>query len=167
MRRHLVKSALGILVFAAVLVASGGAASASADAAERGHPPRIAVGAVRLDGVQENPDADLDGRGTFVYFAFGSRICYVLTARQIEPATFAHIHVGGPEVNGPIVIGLTAPTDGFSADCIRAVPGGSNDEDGEVLTQGELDAIIANEADYYVNVHNGPFPGGAIRAQLR
>jgi hypothetical protein len=28
------------------------------------------------------------------------------------------------------------------------------------------DAIAANPANYYVNVHNAPFPGGAVRGQL-
>jgi len=36
-----------------------------------------------------------------------------------------------------------------------------------VLTQEELDAIIANEAGFYANVHTAPFPAGAIRGQLR
>jgi hypothetical protein len=27
-------------------------------------------------------------------------------------------------------------------------------------------AILANPADYYVNVHNAEFPGGAVRGQL-
>ena len=56
--------------------------------------------------------------------------------------------------------------DPVAADCITAEPDpalNSND----VLTQGELDAIIADEAGFYANVHTGPFPGGAIRGQLR
>jgi hypothetical protein len=161
MRKHLVSIAIGLLVFTVAWAATGGPASAFA-----GGPFEIAVGAVRLDGQQENPDADPDGRGTFVYAAFDSRLCYVLTAKKIEPATAAHIHVGAPEVNGPIVIGLIAPTGGFSADCIEAVPDGSVENSTEVLLQSELDAIIASESDFYVNVHNDPFQGGAIRAQL-
>jgi hypothetical protein len=34
------------------------------------------------------------------------------------------------------------------------------------LLQSELDAIIADPSNYYVNVHNSPFPDGAIRGQL-
>jgi hypothetical protein len=170
MRKHQVRMAVGVVALAVVLVAAGGPASAgtaAADTADRGTPPKIAVGAVRLDGQQEVPPADSDGRGTFAYVAFDSQICYVLTARRIEPSTMAHIHVGPSGVNGPIVIGLIAPTRGFSADCIEAVPDGSVENTTEVLLQSELDAIIANESGFYVNVHNAPFPGGAIRAQLR
>ncbi len=162
MRKHLVPIVIGLLALTVAWAATGGPASAAADGRFD-----IAVGVVRLDGRQEMPDADPDGRGTFAYVAFDSRICYALTARNIEPATMAHIHVGAPEVNGPIVIGLTAPTRGFSADCIGAVPDGSVENGPEVLLQSELDDIIATESDFYVNVHNAPFPGGAIRGQLR
>lgn len=170
MRKQLVRMVVGVVALAVVLGATGGPASAGTAAAERadqGTLPNIAVGVVRLDGQQEVPPADPDGRGTFAYVAFDSQICYVLTARKIEPATMAHIHVGPAGVNGPIVIALIAPTQGFSADCIEAVPDGSVENTTEVLLQSELDAIIANEAGFYVNVHNAPFPGGAIRAQLR
>ncbi|MGH9112764.1 MAG: CHRD domain-containing protein [Acidimicrobiales bacterium] len=162
MRKHLVPIVIGLLALTVAWGATGGPASAAANGRSD-----IAVGIVRLDGRQENPDADPDGRGTLAYAAFDSRFCYLLTARNIEPSTAAHIHVGAPEVNGPIVIALIAPTGGFSADCIKAVPDGSLENGPEVLLQSELDAIIATESDFYVNVHNATFPGGAIRAQLR
>ena len=31
-----------------------------------------------------------------------------------------------------------------------------------MLLQSELDAIIANPAGFYANVHNTPFPAGAL-----
>ena len=61
--------------------------------------------------------------------------------------------------------GLELP-DPVSADCITAEPHSSLDSP-MVLTQEELDAIIANEAGYYANVHTATFPAGAIRGQLR
>ena len=129
--------------------------------------PRFAAGVVRLDGAQEAPTAgDHDGRGTFAYIAVPDRLCYVLTARRIQPAAMAHIHAGARGVNGGIVVGLIPPTQGFSADCIPAQPD-TMPNTMEVLMQSELDAIIAKPAQFYVNVHNAAFPGGAIRGQLR
>jgi hypothetical protein len=167
MRKYLVRMVVSVVALGLVLVATGGPASATAATADQGSPPNIAAGAVRLSGQQEVPPADPDGRGTFTYVAFDSRICYVLTAKKIEPAAAAHIHEAPAGVNGPIVIGLIAPTGGFSADCIESVPDGSVENGPEVLLQSELDAIIANASGFYVNVHNAPFPDGAIRGQLR
>jgi hypothetical protein len=123
----------------------------------------IAVGSVRLSGSEEVPPNDSPGFGRFTYFAAGDTLCYVLTAFRLgEPAIAAHIHVAPAGVNGPIVVGLELP-DPVSADCITAGP----TTDPMMLTQEELDAIIANEAGYYANVHTATFPGGAIRGQLR
>jgi hypothetical protein len=156
------------LVITALLAVAGLAAtSVPASAATGASHDGFAAGVVRLDGAQEAPQpGDPDGRGLFGYAAFGSRLCYVLTARKIEPATAAHIHEGPPGVAGPITVGLEAPTDGLSADCIRVAPEGTP-EGPDVLTQAEFDAIVADPSAFYVNVHNEPFPAGAIRAQLR
>ena len=140
------------------------ATSAPAAARSDSGPRHAAVGVVRLEGAQETQAADPDGRGHFGYAAFGNKLCYFLTARNIEPATMAHIHIGAAGVAGPIVVGLEPPTDGLSFDCITAV---ASSTDGMALLQSELDAIIANPANYYANVHNAPFPAGAIRGQLR
>ena len=92
-----------------------------------------------------------------------SKLCYVVTAKKIDPALAAHIHAGDDETAGPIVVALRAPTRGLAADCIRTVPEGENSA--ETLTDAELAAIRANPDQFYVNVHNAPFPAGAIRGR--
>lgn len=155
-----------LVVAAATIVTALGIASSPAAANAQSDQP-FAAGAVRMDGAQEAPGpGDADGRGTFAYFAAGDRLCYLVTARKIEPAVVAHIHAAPPGAPGPILIGLEAPTDGLSFDCITTVPN-DTPNDMTVLLQSELDAIIANPAGHYANVHNAPFPAGAIRGQLR
>lgn len=42
---------------------------------------------------------------------------------------------------------------------------GSSEGCNDAADKASLEAIIANPAGYYVNVHNEAFPGGAIRGQ--
>ena len=164
--RKRVLTVAAVLLATASVVLTGGVASARPDRPST-HDHKAAIGIVRLDGQQEVPGpGDADGRGVFAYAAFGDHLCYVLTARNIEPAALAHIHAGARGVAGGIVIMLTAPTDGLSADCITAVDN-STPNTMDVLLQSELDAIIADPSAFYANVHNAPFPAGAIRGQLR
>ena len=110
-----------------------------------------------LDGASEVPGpGDPDGRGTArVTVNNGqSTICYELTVSGIAPATMAHIHIGGPTVAGRVVQGLTPPTTGSSSGCI------------ENVSDALIDAIRKNPGNYYVNVHNAEYPGGAVRGQL-
>jgi hypothetical protein len=162
MRHRLTKGVVAGLVLAGAVL---GLVALPASASRSGGDHKFAVGLVRMDGAQENPPADPDGSGHFAYVAFKDQFCYIITAKDIEPPLAAHIHVGAAGVNGPIVVGLQLP-DPVGADCITA----EQDEtlnSPMVLTQGELDAIIANEAGYYANVHTASFLGGAIRGQLR
>ena len=108
-----------------------------------------------MTGAQEVPiPGDPDGTGiarVTVDTATG-RICYVLTVQNIATPTAAHIHVAPPGEPGPVVQPLAAPVRGRSAGC--------------VTNQQVASAIAANPHRYYVNVHNVPFPGGAVRGQL-
>ncbi|HEX6167174.1 MAG TPA: CHRD domain-containing protein [Acidimicrobiales bacterium] len=163
MRTRLVASLVTGLMLAGG--ALGLAAQPAAGAGATG-VPNFDVGSVRLTGAAEVPGpGDEDGRGRFSYVAFGDHLCYVLTAFRIEPATMAHIHSGAADVAGPIAINLTAPTRGFSADCIEAVDNSTPDS-AAVLLRSELDAIIATPENFYANVHNAAFQAGAIRGQL-
>ncbi|MEO5678986.1 MAG: CHRD domain-containing protein [Acidimicrobiales bacterium] len=106
---------------------------------------------------------DPNGRGQAYVFGIDgdpTTLCYVLTVQGIEPATAAHIHKGAEGTNGPVVAGLGAPADGNSADCL------TEGEAGKFPTGERVQDILANPADYYVNVHNASYPGGAIRGQL-
>ncbi|MGZ8313486.1 MAG: CHRD domain-containing protein [Allosphingosinicella sp.] len=114
--------------------------------------------AVTLTGTQEVPSAgDPDGTGTVeveVEPAL-SRLCWDLYARQIEPATAAHLHRGAAGVAGPPVVTLTTPdATGRSEGCAQIDPALARE-------------LVMRAHDYYVNVHNGPYPNGAIRGQLR
>jgi hypothetical protein len=109
-----------------------------------------------MTGAEEAPGpGDPDGTGTAVITLNHGQgeVCFELTVENIAPATAAHIHVAPPGVPGPVVVGLTAPTDGSSSGCVSVAR--------------ELIKAIADAPDaYYINVHNAAFPAGAVRGQL-
>ena len=109
-----------------------------------------------LTGAAEVPGpGDTDGAGkAIVELNPGqNRLCYKLRVSNIAPATMAHVHVGAAGVAGPVALTLVAPADGISAGCVDLA---------EPLTK----ALLKDPGNYYVNVHNAAFPGGAVRGQL-
>ena len=138
----------------AILLAAGGliASAAAAQLVQEGGRPIT----VEMTGAAERPGpGDPDGSGTakFMFNPGQGRVCFELTVENIDPATAAHIHVAPVTDPGPVVVGLTPPTDGDSEGCV--------DADRELIK-----AIIQNPENYYVNVHNAAFPAGAVRGQL-
>lgn len=106
---------------------------------------------------------DPNGRGEAYVFGIdgdATTLCYVLTVSKIEGAAAAHIHEAAAGSNGPVVVNLAAPGDGNAADCL------SENEAGKFVGGTTVAEILANPQDYYVNVHNAEYPGGAIRGQL-
>jgi hypothetical protein len=110
-----------------------------------------------LTGAAEVGGGDPDGSGTaLIGFSPGSsEICFTIDVKNLATPTAAHIHHGAVGVNGPIVVALTAPSDGngSSIGCVTV--------DGTLLKD-----IMQHPEDYYVNVHTTEYPGGAIRGQL-
>lgn len=111
------------------------------------------------------PGGDPDGRGKYFQTTSGDQLCYTLRVVRIRPATAGHIHEAPPGVAGPIIVTLLPPNREGVADCITAVPDESDTE--LTLSESELADIKAMPSDYYVNVHNKPYPAGAVRGQLQ
>jgi CHRD domain len=122
------------------------------------------------------------GQAIFHLSSDGTQLDYKLIAANIDNVVFAHIHLGPPGVNGPVVAFLHGP----------AAPGGgrfSGVLDQGTITAADLigpltgqdltalvDAIRAGNT--YVNVHTddgvapagtgpGDLPAGEIRGQIR
>ena len=109
-----------------------------------------------VNGAGERDQGDLDGTGeaTINLIPKKERVCYTLTVSNIQQATDAHIHKAPADQNGPIFKALKAPgADGTSEGCAR-------------LSRMKIKMIKNNPAGFYVNVHNGEFPNGALRGQL-
>jgi hypothetical protein len=109
-----------------------------------------------LTGAAEVPGpGDPDGGGTvqITLNTDKNEVCYDLTVTKIDEATAAHIHEGGVDKDGPVKVGLDTPKGGSAKGCKTA--------DAAVIKD-----IMANPANYYVNVHNAAHPKGAVRGQL-
>jgi hypothetical protein len=130
---------------------------ALAGCATAGGIPRAML-AVTLTGVQEVPGpGDPDGTGTaeIEVDPRTNQVCWNLYVRQVDAATFAHIHRGVAGAAGPPVVPMTTPgADGHSRGCATVDP--------------MLARELAGRAhEFYVNVHTQAFPAGAVRGQLR
>jgi len=104
-----------------------------------------------LTGAAEVPgpgDSDGSGTATVTLNPGQGEVCWDITVSGVDTITAAHIHVGTADVAGGVVVPLS-PTSGCT----------SADRD-------LIKAIIQNPEGYYVNVHNAPFPAGALRGQL-
>ena len=111
----------------------------------------------KLDGEHgPAPDADVDGYGTFTAGFNGATLCYGMTVFKIGNPNAAHIHQGGPNADGPVKVGLQIPSSGLSGSKAACT----------TISATLANQIKANPGGYYINVHNGAFPGGAIRGQL-
>ncbi len=100
-----------------------------------------------------------------------NEVCWEVTVAGLTaPAFAAHIHQGGADVNGPIVVPFF--NTGFGTPSSATSFSGCT----ENVDRSLIEDIQDNPAGYYVNVHTscagqpascGPFfPGSAVRGQL-
>jgi hypothetical protein len=150
MRRRALAAAITVALALGLtaLVAPGAAASGG----------RATLLAASLTGVQEVPGpGDPDGSGRALVRLAGDQACFLLKWSRITAPVAAHIHVGRRGVPGGIVVGFFM---GQLPDTLNAVAGCA------AADPAVVDAIVADPRGYYVNIHTGDFPGGAIRGQL-
>jgi hypothetical protein len=100
---------------------------------------------------------DPDGAGG-LFFTLGKKtgiFCFFAdTANISSPLTSVHLHRGARGTVGETVVELYGP---------------SNDPDVsgcDNLGSELIKDISMNPGNYYVDIHNAEFPGGAVRAQL-
>ncbi len=111
-----------------------------------------------LYGGNERPvagDPDAFGIATVVTITPGA-ICYSIIVQNAAAAAAAHIHAGAAGVVGgvvvPLPVGAAVPT--RVGNCVA-------------VAAATIAAIRSNPQNFYVNVHNAAFPGGAVRGQLQ
>ncbi len=114
----------------------------------------------KLSGRAEVPGpGDSDGKGhaniTLTMEGEEHLVCWNIHVKNIVlPAAAAHIHFGGVGVAGPVVVTLSAPdARGNARGCTT-------------VTHDLHMNLHMHPEQYYVNVHNSVFPGGAVRGQL-
>jgi hypothetical protein len=119
---------------------------------------RATLLAASLTGAREVPGpGDPDGSGRAIVKLSGDQACFLLKWSRIGAPVASHIHAAPRGAAGPVVLPFFQ---GQLPDTLNAVAGCAPADPALV------DAIVANPRDYYVNIHTGEFPGGAIRGQL-
>ena len=116
----------------------------------------------KLKGANEVPGpGDPNGKGDIdVKLKKAKRkVCFTLEIAKLDGAAAAHIHKGGEDVAGPIKVTLfekdpPVAGDGTYSGCVKNV------------RRRLVRKIGAHPERFYVNVHNGEYPEGAIRGPL-
>ena len=98
-------------------------------------------------------DPDGTGTATVTLNPGQNRVCWEITVSNVAAPTRGHIHNAPAGTNGGIVVDFFNSTPAPLTGCV-------DDERATIID------IIQNPQNYYVNIHNADFPGGAIRGQL-
>lgn len=109
-----------------------------------------------LTGAAEVPGpGDPDGAGTAHVTLNQGRgeVCFDIEVSDINPVLAAHIHKAPVDASGGVVVNFNISGNGLSG-CVGGV-------DKDLIKD-----IRQNPEQYYVNVHNNPHFGGALRGQL-
>ena len=108
---------------------------------------------VPLSGAQEVLPAtgDPDGMGLANLYIddVGLTIRWdIVVSGILLPLTGAHIHSAAAGINGPVVVNFLSQLSGMN------------------LFDTDLAGVLTSPANFYVNLHNAEFQGGALRGQL-
>lgn len=122
-----------------------------------------------LTGSEEVPPVRTFSSGLFQAVLEGCQLHYTLTLRDMIGLTEAHLHLGKPGSNGPVVAflyGRSGPADKLDLAVRR---GTLHDKDLMGPLAGRtIDDLIKemNKCNIYANVHTVAHPNGEIRGQV-
>jgi hypothetical protein len=149
-RKSIALAGLGALALLGIVVAAGLAAVS----------PANRLGAV-LRGNDEVPQkGDPNGRAEARITLKGAKkkVCFNITYERIDAPTAGHIHKGAEGVAGAIKVPLFEEPGGATAQPIKGCEGD--------VSRKLIRRIRNHPERWYVNLHNGAYPDGAVRGQL-
>jgi hypothetical protein len=125
---------------------------------------------IKINGANEVPAADADGRGEarLVVDLDDNEVCLDVRFDRTGTPNRGHIHRGNAGVNGPIVVAF------FDIQLPEAAGNPLHDvlekdrakDLCQTATHELLTEIVQFPERFYVNLHNARYPGGAIRGQV-
>jgi len=145
---------------------------------DNGTGPTAQTFTATLSGANERPNpvtTPATGSATFTLSADNNTLSWTVTTTGLNNVTQAHIHVGGAQIAGPVILGLfagpTANNPAISGSTTRAAFPSALGISWDALLS------LMRSGDTYVNVHTdngtapantgpGDFPGGEIRGQI-
>jgi hypothetical protein len=122
-----------------------------------------------LSGANEVPSVESEGEGMAIVNLSREGIRYKLAVENIDEVTQAHIHIGAPGENGPVVAFLFGFVDGgVTIDGVLARGTITEADLVGPLAGQPLSALVEaiRSGNAYVNVHTVDHPAGEIRGQL-
>lgn len=150
-----------LMMAAGLAVAGSSAVSAQEEVPD---PQGVQLHSVLLGGNEvSNAGAanvgDQNGNGAAALIFLGEKLkilCIGTVVTDIDPPIAMHIHEDEAGENGPVVQGLTPPATGNPGNVSQCL------NIGAALSK----KIRERSNTFYINVHTGQFPDGAIRGQL-
>jgi hypothetical protein len=130
--------------------------------AQRSYAPRP-LKATLLGSNEAPPAGGASGTASVRLNLAQQRVCVTLTLTNFgaAAATGAHIHQGLPAGTGPVVVNFTT---------LELLDALNHNTPGRLCVNGVDTALMrdirAHPGQYYVNIHNTQYPGGAARGQL-
>ncbi len=140
---------LAIIIAAVVGLVSLNATGSAPSSAERDSASSTRLGAVLVGGNEVPNAGDPDGYGLADVWVERGKVCWRITVKSVQAVAAAHIHAGPTGVPGPVVV----PLDPYREGCADT-------------TDRVARFIRQHPQEFYVNLHNAAFPGGAVRGQL-
>jgi hypothetical protein len=123
-----------------------------------------------LSGAAEVPPVHTEARGGAGFSLNGDEtdLSYVVKVGRIDNVTQAHIHLGSPDENGPVVAFLYGPADPSGP--LDGLLASGSLEEADLLgpLAGDFNGFVEalRAGDLYVNVHTTDVPSGEIRGQI-